>query len=148
MLFELLPEGSELWLDGGHNQAAGQALAISLAEIEDRAPKPLIIVTGMLNTKDPSEFLSAFGGLAKTVLALKIPGEQSALEAKELAEAARKMGFDAFEASSIEDAVQQATIISKGPARVLICGSLYLAGHVLALSVGEEKTGPSGTTRN
>ncbi|MGI9482706.1 MAG: bifunctional folylpolyglutamate synthase/dihydrofolate synthase [Hyphomicrobiales bacterium] len=146
-LFKMLPEGAELWLDGGHNQAAGHALAISLAEIEERAPKPLVLITGLLKTKDPSDYLSAFSGLAKTIVTLKIPDEENALTAEELASTASGLGFETIKASDIEDALRLAAENTDGPARVLICGSLYLAGHVLALNSGAEKSGPSGTTR-
>ncbi len=142
-----LPDGFELWLDGGHNASAGRAIAASMADLEERAPKPLVLICGMLNTKAPEHFLSAFSGLAKTIITLAIPGEENAIPADELAVAAASAGFSSLTATGIEDALRSARETTLEPARVLICGSLYLAGHVLALETDEEKSGPSGASR-
>ncbi|MGI9374415.1 MAG: bifunctional folylpolyglutamate synthase/dihydrofolate synthase [Hyphomicrobiales bacterium] len=139
--------GTELWLDGGHNTHAANALAVSLAEIEERAPKPLVIVTGMLNTKPPQEFLASLTGLAKHVITLTIPEEPNAVPANELARVSGALGFSAQTADTIEQALDMANKVVDEPARILVCGSLYLAGHVLALEYGEEKIGPSGTSK-
>jgi dihydrofolate synthase/folylpolyglutamate synthase len=146
-LSDFLPTGSELWLDGGHNVAAGRAIAASLADFEERAPKPLVLIWGMLNTKAPEGFLMAFEGLAKTVITLAIPGEENAIPGSELAGIAAAAGFDAIATAGIEDALVKARGTSQNPMRVVICGSLYLAGHVLALETGDEKLGPFGNSR-
>jgi dihydrofolate synthase/folylpolyglutamate synthase len=146
-LSDFLPIGSELWLDGGHNVAAGRAIAASLADFEERAPKPLVLIWGMLNTKAPEGFLMAFEGLAKTVITLAIPEEENAIPESELAGIAAAAGFDAIAAAGIQDALVKARGTSQEPVRVVICGSLYLAGHVLALETGDEKLGPSGNSR-
>ncbi|MGF7158879.1 dihydrofolate synthase/folylpolyglutamate synthase [Rhodoligotrophos appendicifer] len=143
-LLALLPTGAELWLDGGHNASAGRVLAASLAEIEERVSRPLILIWGMLNTKDPSGFIASFAGLAKRVITLTIPGEPNALEGAILAEIAAEAGFDSEAALSLEDALskvwREATRTDTAP-RVLICGSLYLAGHVLAAHEGVAEAG-------
>ncbi len=144
-LLDLLPAGSDLWVDGGHNPAAGKVVAASLAELEERVPRPAILICGMLNTKDPGEYLSAFAGLASKVVTLAIPGEENAFSANELATHAAAAGLSSQAATGIEHAFSLARNGDE-PVRVLVCGTLYLAGHVLAMNDGEEKTGPSGVS--
>lgn len=136
-LLDLAPDGAEVWLDGGHNAHAGQALAAAIAEFEDRAPKPLYLICGMLKTKDPVGFLSPFRGLARLVLTVAIPGESASLAPGALYDAARTAGLDAAPAEDLDDAMMQASAWARGRSdegapRILICGSLYLAGRVLA----------------
>ena len=133
-LAETLPPGWELWLDGGHNPGAGQVLAEMAAQWRDR---PLHLVVGMLNTKDAGGFLAPLAPHAKALYALTIPGEENALPASRIAETARGLGIPAEETESVEAALR--TIVGRnsasgggGPARVLVCGSLHLAGIVLA----------------
>ncbi len=121
-----LPPGCELWLDGAHNQAGGEALARVARGWSDR---PLRLVFGMLSTHDPAGFLASFAGLAERLVAVAIPGEPNARSADELAAAAIALGLSAMPASGLAEAVAAAAAPS---ARVLICGSLYLAGRVLA----------------
>lgn len=124
------PEG-ELWLDGGHNPAAGQALAAALAAMPKR---PTHLICGMLNTKDIAGYLRPLAAEAASLTAVSIPGEAATLPAQATAEAAREVGFEAAEAGSVTAALE--AIIAREPhARVLICGSLYLAGSVLRESV-------------
>lgn len=135
----LLKPGSELWLDGGHNPAAGRFLAETLADLEERAPKPLYLVVGMLGLKDAAGFLGAFRGLARHVVGVPIPGShESPFEPDQLAEAARTVSLNAEGAESVEAALKRIEAIDPGPKRILIAGSLYLAGHVLALQEGVE----------
>jgi dihydrofolate synthase/folylpolyglutamate synthase len=135
----LLKPGSELWLDGGHNPAAGRALAQTLADLEERLPKPLHLIVGMMGLKDSAGFLSAFRGLARHVVTVPIPGAHEAPHAPEvLAETARSVGLEADWAADIETAIRRTDQYEPGPKRILICGSLYLAGHVLALQEGVE----------
>ena len=141
----LAGSGGELWLDGGHNPSAGAALAHSLAELEQRAPRPLVIVWGMLDTKDARAFIHPFKGLVRSVVALAIPGEPNAVPADELVRIAHSVGIVAESAASIEEAVRKASRTEN--ARILITGSLYLAGRVLALHRGETPSAVSGTAR-
>jgi len=135
----LLRPGSELWLDGGHNPAAGLFLAQSLADLEERSPKPLYLVVGMLGLKDAPGFIGSFRGLARHVVGVPIPGAHEAPHTPEqLADAARSVSISAEEAGSVEAALKRIDILDPGPKRVLITGSLYLAGHVLALQDGVE----------
>jgi dihydrofolate synthase/folylpolyglutamate synthase len=131
-LRELVPDDVEIWLDGGHNPAAGRAVAQSMADLNDRVPRPLILITGMLKTKEAAGFIRPFAGLAAELIALAIPGEDNALPAGTLKLIAESEDLPAETAASIEDAVRRAGAMP-GPVRILICGSLYLAGRVLAL---------------
>jgi dihydrofolate synthase/folylpolyglutamate synthase len=127
-LAELLPEGWELWLDGGHNAAAGAALA---RDLECWKPRPLHLVYGMLNTKAAQGFLRPLAPLVETLHAVAIPGEPASLSAEEAAREAAQAGFRAQAHASVAEALR--TIAKDhAPGRVLICGSLYLAGQVLA----------------
>ena len=125
-LFDVAPN-AELWLDGGHNPAAGKAIAATL----DRLPKrPTHLICGMLNTKDITGYLQPVARHAESLTAVSIPGEANTLPAGTTAEAAAKVGMAAFTAESVSEALT--AIMEQDPsARVLICGSLYLAGNVL-----------------
>lgn len=125
-LLEAAPS-AELWLDGGHNAAAGDALGRHLATLPTR---PTHLICGMLNTKDVGGYMAPLAAQAASLHAVSIPGEAATLSAVETADAARAAGMTAHEAESVETAL--GAIVAKEPnARVLICGSLYLAGHVL-----------------
>jgi dihydrofolate synthase/folylpolyglutamate synthase len=125
-LVERLPPACELWLDGAHNAAGGAVLAAAARAWRDRK---LSLVFGMLATHDPAGFLAPFVGLADRLVALAIPAEANARPAEELAAAASSLGIDAAQAPGLAEAVAEAAAPSN---RVLICGSLYLAGRVLA----------------
>jgi dihydrofolate synthase/folylpolyglutamate synthase len=127
-----LPD-AEIWLDGGHNPAAGVVIAEAMADLEERDPKPLILITGMLNTKDPAGFFQPFAGLAERVLTVPVPLSSAGRDPAELAEIARAAGLTAEAVPDVATALDRiaATTIGNQP-RVLICGSLYLAGSVLA----------------
>ncbi len=127
-LVEILPGGWELWLDGGHNPGAGEVLA---AAVSAWAERPLYLIVGMLNTKDPTGFLAPLAPHARVLYAVTIPGEQNPLLASAIAAAARTVGLAATEAPSVTAAVEAITA-DPSPARILICGSLHLAGVVLA----------------
>ncbi len=138
-----LPEASELWLDGGHNADAGVVLANTLKAMP---PKPLIIIWGMLNTKDATQFFRPLANLADHVVTLSIPNEANAISAEHLAETVRSLGTQASIASDVTNAVWQASSL-KPAARILICGSLYLAGHVLAAEQQTEMSAVTGVAR-
>ncbi|WP_430913963.1 bifunctional folylpolyglutamate synthase/dihydrofolate synthase [Methylobacterium sp. sgz302541] len=132
-LAELVPEGSELWLDGGHNVDGGRILAAAIADLGDRSDVPLVLVTGLLGTKDAEGFLRNFVGLARALIAVPIAGQMAARPAEEVARIATEAGLNARTAPSIETALAAvADIAFERPPRILICGSLYLAGAVLA----------------
>ncbi len=118
---------AEIWLDGGHNAAAGQALGRYLAGLPAR---PTHLVCGMLNTKDVTGFLAPLARQADSLTAISIPGETNTLPAEATAEAARAVGLATSTAASALQAI--AEIAAQDPkARILICGSLYLAGVIL-----------------
>ncbi|MBX9588678.1 MAG: bifunctional folylpolyglutamate synthase/dihydrofolate synthase [Hyphomonadaceae bacterium] len=136
-LSRLLAPGSELWLDGGHNVAGGQAVAQTLAELEERVPKPVGLVLGMMGQKDAAGFLQQFRGLVRRVVTVPVPGgPESAHEPGELAAIAASVGLNAEPAPDVEAAIRRLQEEDVAPLRILICGSLYLAGHVLALQEG------------
>lgn len=132
--FPALPKESEVWLDGGHNPAAGQAIAMFMAELSERREARLYLVCGMLNTKDVQEFLAPFVGLACYLIGIPVPNEVNALTPKQIQDNALSVGLTATTADTLEDALRQINVHctnSNIPPRVLICGSLYLAGSVL-----------------
>jgi dihydrofolate synthase/folylpolyglutamate synthase len=123
-----LPAGWELWLDGGHNQAAGEALG---EFIKGLAERPLHLVFGMLNTKEPVAFLKPLAAYARDLIAVRIAGDHASLAAEDAAAAAKAAGISAETAESVETAVARILGREHKPSRILICGSLYLAGVVL-----------------
>jgi dihydrofolate synthase/folylpolyglutamate synthase len=131
-LAKMLPAGWELWLDGGHNAAAGEVLADFAKAWQEAGERPLHLVFGMLNTKEPVAFLKPLQPYSKDLQAVRIEGDHASLPAEEAAAAARAAGIEATTAESLGVAVKHITAGSRGPARILICGSLYLAGVVLA----------------
>jgi dihydrofolate synthase/folylpolyglutamate synthase len=145
-LTETLGPSSELWLDGGHNASAGQAVAQAVAQLEERAPKPLVLILGMLQSKDAAAYVRPFKGLAQKVLTLAIPGEPNAYKAEELAMIVRREGLTAEPMQSLAEAISRAAGNS-ATQRVLIGGSLYLAGHVLAQQEGLAMSAVSGAAR-
>ena len=145
-LSALVPADAELWLDGGHNPSAGRVLAQAFSDLNDRHSRPLVLVWGMLNSKDAGRFIESFAGIAARVVTLTIPDEENALAAATLAEAARAAGLSAETADSLEQALRQAALAAPNP-RILICGSLYLAGHVLAAHGRQEMSRVSGAGR-
>ncbi len=127
-LLDRLPKGSTLWLDGGHNPAAGEALARCF---DDGDPRPLHIVVGMLKSKDAQGFLSPLIPLAASLLTVAIPNEPASRDPRDLAADATSLGIDAQAKPTFEIAFHHLESQTNTPIRVLICGSLYLAGPVL-----------------
>lgn len=118
---------AELWLDGGHNASAGEALGRCLGDLPKR---PTHLICGMLNTKDVRGYLRPMAPHITALHAVSIPGEANTLSAAETTQAARDVGIPAQEAASVTAALD-AIIVASPRARVLICGSLYLAGEIL-----------------
>jgi len=127
------PAMAELWLDAGHNPSAGAAIAEAMADIEERVPSPLVLIAGMLNTKDPVGFFQPFAGLARRVFTVPVPGTNAGRDPGELAAAAETAGLTAEAMDGFTGALDRIKTESDGaPLRILISGSLYLAGAVLA----------------
>ena len=125
-LVDMAPQ-VELWLDGGHNPAGGEAVAATLARMPARQTH---LICGMLNTKDVTGYMRPLAPQVTQLHAVSIPGEKNTLPAEATRDAAQSAGIDATTADSVAGAL--ATIAAKDPqARVLICGSLYLAGAIL-----------------
>ncbi len=130
---DMLPPRWELWLDGGHNEDAGQIIADMIGEWRKDDPKPVSLIFGMLNTKDPLAFLRHLAPVAEDLSAVAIPGDHASLSVEDMVGFARQAGLPAkgFESTT----VALASVVKQhglAPRRVLICGSLYLAGTVLA----------------
>jgi dihydrofolate synthase / folylpolyglutamate synthase len=132
-LAALSPAGSELWLDGGHNADGGRAIANALADLEERVSRPLVLVVGMLATKDCESFLRNFTGLARRIVAMPIPDQEKSLPAATIADVAREVGIPAQTCADVESALAAIGRFQlESPPRILITGSLYLAGAVLS----------------
>lgn len=125
---DILGPDWDIWLDGGHNAAAGETLAAHAAKAW--AGRPLHLIAGMLNTKTPEGFLAPFAGKAESLATIAIPGEANSLSAEELCATAQSVGINAAPALSAETAA--AALKGRPPGILLICGSLYLAGEILA----------------
>ena len=131
-LVDLAPAGSELWLDGGHNPEGGRAVAAALADLEERVSRPLVLIVGMLATKDCAGFLNNFAGLARRLIAVPVPGAEKGLSGEDVAEAARAIGMPAASRLNLDEALDAVRKLDLDPPpRILITGSLYLAGEVL-----------------
>jgi dihydrofolate synthase/folylpolyglutamate synthase len=130
-LHELAPPDSEIWVDGGHNPAAGEAVAQALADLDERVPSPIHLIVGMLSNKDAGGFLRHFQGLTELAATIQIPGQANAYRAEDLAAIAYREGIAANPAASLEAAFAKSRNQARGPVRIMVTGSLYLAGQVL-----------------
>lgn len=136
-IVDMCPPNSEVWLDGGHNPGAGVSVAAFMGEQEERSPRPLYMIVGMLTTKDPVGFFRPFHGLVRHVAAVPISSAPTARDSFELADFARIAGLEATPFASLDDALSDVAVCTEKDGiapRILICGSLYLAGEVLALN--------------
>ncbi len=131
-LASLAPDGSEVWLDGGHNPDGGHAIAATLGSLEERVSRRLVVIVGMLQTKDCEGFLRNFAGLTRLLFAVPIPNQDKSMAAQDLRDAAKRAGIPAQDAASVEAALEAIGKLGLSPApRIVITGSLYLAGEVL-----------------
>jgi dihydrofolate synthase / folylpolyglutamate synthase len=129
ILYDMLAEGFELWIDGAHNISGAQMIA---SHIENKwTDKPTYLINGRTANRDIKGFLSYFKGKVKCIYGIKIESEPLAESAKNIANEAKSVGFNAYECSSLKEAVSS-IVKSNVPGRILACGSLYLAGDVLA----------------
>ena len=133
VLVDQAPVGCEIWLDGGHNPEGGRVVAAALGDLEERVSRPLVVIAGMMANKDAGGFLANFAGLTRHIIAVQIPDRDNAMPPDRLADAARVLGMRVETAASVEAALRSlARLAYEVPPRILITGSLYLAGHVLA----------------
>jgi len=131
-LVDQAPQGSEIWLDGGHNADGGRVASAALGDLEERVPRPLVLIVGMMANKDAQGFLANFAGLTRHIIAVCVPGRDDAMAPDAMADAARHLGMRIETAGGVEAALQSLTRLAyEVPPRILITGSLYLAGHVL-----------------
>lgn len=134
-LVDHAPQGAEIWLDGGHNPGAAEVIAEAMANFEEHDPRPLYIVAGMINTKDSLGYFRAFEGLAERVFTVPIRGTEAMIDPVVLANSACDAGLVARPMDTIAEALDEIRAISSSarkPPRILIAGSLYLAGNALA----------------
>jgi dihydrofolate synthase/folylpolyglutamate synthase len=132
-LVDQAPPGSEIWLDGGHNAEGGRVAAAAVGDLEERVSRPLVVIVGMMANKDASAFLANFAGLTRHIIAVQIPGREGVMPPDRLADAARALGMRVESSAGVEAALRSLARLSyEVPPRILIAGSLYLAGHVLA----------------
>lgn len=134
-LLQYAPQGSEIWLDGGHNPAGGEVIAEAMAAFEERQPRPLYLVIGMINTKDPVGYFRAFADIAEHVFTVQIRDNDAGYDPVALAYSAFDAGLVAEPAASTAEALQEIArrqVAGDPPPRILIGGSLYFAGNVLA----------------
>ena len=129
------PQGSEIWLDGGHNAEGGRVVAAALGDLEERVSRPLVVIAGMMANKDPQAFLANFAGLTRHIIAVQIPDTENAMPVDRMADATRSLGMRVEIAPGVEAALRGLSKLAyEVPPRILITGSLYLAGHVLGLN--------------
>jgi dihydrofolate synthase / folylpolyglutamate synthase len=134
-LIEQAPKGCEVWLDGGHNAEGGRVAAAALGDLEERVSRPLVLIVGMMANKDAGGFLANFAGLTRHIITVEIPGRDNAMPPDRLADAARALGMRVDFAAGVEAALQALSRLAyEVSPRILITGSLYLAGHVLAIN--------------
>jgi len=134
-LVELGPAGCEIWLDGGHNADGGRVAAAALGDLEERVSRPLVVIAGMMGNKDAGAFLANFAGLTRHIFTVEIPGQENAMPQDRLADAARTLGMRVEIAGTVDAALRTLSkLVYEVPPRILITGSLYLAGHVLAVN--------------
>jgi dihydrofolate synthase/folylpolyglutamate synthase len=134
-LVDQAPPGCEVWLDGGHNAEGGRVVATALGDLEERVSRPLVVIVGMMANKDADAFLANFAGLTRHIIAVPIAGRGNAMPPDRLADAARALGMRVETLDSVEAALRSlARLAYEVPPRILITGSLYLAGHVLDLN--------------
>lgn len=134
-LTELAPKGADIWLDGGHNPGAGIVIAEALVEQEEKHPRPLFLICGMINTKDQTGYFRAFTGMARHVYTVPVSMSDAGVANEELAIRAAEAGLSAEPVSSVANALmllRDTWGAAEMPPRILIGGSLYLAGAVLA----------------
>ena len=124
--------GADLWLDGGHNPHAGHAVSRAVADLAARDGRPVALISGLLANKDATGFFGAFRGVAVKVFSVTFEGNAAATAA-DTAAAAELAGLRACACDSVQDALDRALKLEPTP-HILICGSLYLAGEVLAMS--------------
>ena len=123
-----IPKNWQIWIDGAHNEAASHVISIWL---EDQPLMPTYMIFGMTKGRDCKVFLQNFVGKIKYLIGLLIEAEPSSYNSEFVSSEAKEVGIESIPADSIEDAIDKIISMETSPARILVCGSLYLAGDVL-----------------
>ncbi|NRB14437.1 MAG: bifunctional folylpolyglutamate synthase/dihydrofolate synthase [Rhizobiales bacterium] len=139
-LASLAPSNAEIWLDGGHNAAGGQAVAQLLSNLQAKDPRPLYLLIGMMNSKQADEFLQPFAKLNPIAYCLAIEDEANSFSPQQLAEMAKNTGIKTHTATHFTQALMAIKSECDQAARILICGSLYQAGNVLKYIQNHKKS--------
>lgn len=129
VLYKMLPEGFELWVDGAHNNNGAQMVSATIENLWQ--DKPTYLVNGRTGNRDITSFLEHFKGKVEAVYGIKVQSEPLGELAINIVNGAKNLGFTAFECDDITHAIKTVLSHSPKPARILVCGSLYLAGDVL-----------------
>ncbi|TDH39372.1 bifunctional folylpolyglutamate synthase/dihydrofolate synthase [Pseudohoeflea suaedae] len=136
-IHDLAADDSEIWIDGGHNPGAGKVVAEAMANREEADSRPLFVIAGMLNTKEPRGYFEPFVGIARHVFTVPLHMSDAGLDPVALATDAAEAGLSAEAVDDVESAMRKiAATWSEwdNPPRILIGGSLYLVGEVLKLN--------------
>ncbi len=138
-IVERAPVGAEIWIDGGHNEDGARVIAEAMGEMRRASDAPLVLVCGMLATKDTRALQRRISRISqRTIVAVPVSGDHYGRAPADVASVAREAGFDATEAVSVEDAFGKVAAMAwPHPPRILVCGSLYLAGAALAANGAE-----------
>jgi dihydrofolate synthase/folylpolyglutamate synthase len=134
-LSDLAPKGADVWIDGGHNPGAGLVIAEAVTEQEEKISRPLFLICGMINTKDQTGYFRAFAGMVRHVYTVPVSSSDAGMPNVELAVRASEAGLSAEPVSSVANALmllRDTWSPGDTPPRILIGGSLYLVGAVLA----------------
>ncbi len=131
---DMLPSGYELWFDGGHNEAAAKAIAAKIVQWNEEDSKPLYMIIAMLKGREVKDFLTPLKEHVSMLYAVPIEGEENSQDTKIIVDSATKLGIPARESINVDDAISDIIKSSGGVGRIIICGSLYLAGTALAES--------------
>ncbi len=135
-LFDHLPKGTDIWIDGGHNPDAGQAISQFMAGLQQKDPRELIVVFAMLTTKNPHGYIKEISTVTKRILSVPVASSNSGFSPQELADEAARTGLRATAHSSLMEAMDiiNREVAERPAPRILICGTLYLAGEALAIN--------------
>jgi len=127
---------ADIWIDGGHNPSAGEAIAAELLRRNGQTKRKIILICGMINTKEPLGYFHPFAKLDAEIITVPVAMSEAGIAPQALSAIARDAGLRASASPSLSDGIEYAISQSTGEAHamVLFCGSLYMVGEVLAMN--------------
>ncbi len=146
VIFEMLPEGFELWVDGAHNTGGAQMISATIANLWQ--DKPIYLINGRTGGRDIKGYLEYFKGLVEFVCGVKVVSEPKGETAENIATSAQEIGLKAYACKSLKDAVELIISKAKTPSRILVTGSLYLAADLCRVDTGMTEHRNSRRIRN